>query len=167
MKKKMLIILSIIGVAGILTLATTCLMDSASDEDRARQNLISIIESIDRGSNDSDYINKDGSQLVIRNSRTREFILKVLATATAEEVTGTANKPWPTPFYYVSGEYIGGNLILCSSYNNRTFFFFLDDKDQAYFYTYILAIEQAGELFGIECTDNPSYLDVISNRSST
>ena len=167
MKKQMLIALSIILVAGILILATTSLMGSASDEDRAKQNLISIIESIDRESNDSDYINRDGSQLVIRNGRTREFMLKILATATSEEVTGSAGKPWPTPFYYVSGEYIGGNLTLCSTYNNRTFFFFLEDKDKTYFYTYILAIEQAGELFGIECTDNPSYLDLISNRSGT
>ncbi len=81
MKKQMLIALSIILVAGILILATTSLMGSASDEDRAKQNLISIIESIDRESNDSDYINRDGSQLVIRNGRTREFMLKILATA--------------------------------------------------------------------------------------
>ena len=164
MRKKILITLPLVLVAGILIFVATKQTDSASDEDRARQNLISIIENIDEESNDSDYINEDGSRLVIRNSKTKEFLLRVLATAKAEETTGVAYGTWPTPFYYIGDEYIGGNFTLCSTHNEREFCFFIEGKNRSYFSAYIAAIEQIGELFGIECTDDPSYSNFLSDK---
>lgn len=157
MKKGIVIALLIVLVVGVLALVATNQMNTVSDEDQARQNLISIVESIDEESNDSDYIDEDGSRLVIRNSKTKEFLLKVLATAKVEETTGVAYGTWPTPFYYIGDEYIGGNFTLCSTYNEREFCFFMEGKNRSYFSTYIAALEQAGELFGIEYTDVPSY----------
>lgn len=164
MKKKVLIAFLLVLATGILIFVATRRTDSASDEDRARQNLISIVENIDEKSNDSDYLSEDGSKLVIRNSSTREFLLKILKTAKVEETTGTISATWPTPFYYVSEEYIGGNFTLCSTYNNRSFSFFIEGKNRTYFSTYIAAMEQARELFGIECTDDPSYSNFLSDK---
>lgn len=156
-----LIALSILLVAGILILTATSRTKRDPAEDRARQKLISIVESIDTESNDSDYISKDGLRLVIRNSRTREFLLHALTTAKAEEVTGCSTPTLPAPLYSVSEKCIGGDLFFNSAYTVRSFYFILVGKNRSYFYTYIAAIEQAGELFGIECTDDPSYLDLV------
>lgn len=79
MGKKILIALSLVLATGILIFVAKNRIGSASDEDRARQNLISIIESIDEKSCDSDYISEDGSCLMIRNGKTREFLLRTLA----------------------------------------------------------------------------------------
>ena len=164
MGKKILIALSLVLDTGILIFVAKNRIGSASDEDRARQNLISIIESIDEKSCDSDYISEDGSCLMIRNGKTREFLLRTLAKANVEETTGVVYGPWPTPFYYIGDKYIGGNFTLCSTHNEREFCFFIEGKNRSYFSAYIAAIEQNGELFGIECTDDPSYSDFILDK---
>lgn len=151
MKKRILITLSIVIVVALALV----MLSTVFAKDLARMKLSrTIAKGIASESNDSDYISEDGARLVIRNGKTREFLLKALKTATAEEVTGTVCKPWPSPFYYTVNERIGGNLTLCVTYAGREFFFHLDGENRTYLHTYILAIEQAGELFG---TDGDKY----------
>ncbi len=158
MKKKILIALPLVLAAGILIFVVT----KPTDEERARQNLLSkIIESIDENSNDSDYLTEHNYEFIIRNSSTRDFLLEVLKTARAEETTGCAAKPSAPPSYCVSGECIGGEFSLDSSYNNRYFSFHIEGINQYYLKIYIAALEQARELFGIECNNTPSYLHFI------
>lgn len=133
--------------------------DVPTDEETARQNLIETVQSIETENGDTDYLTEDGSCLVFRNINTLNFLSEAFVTAEFEETTGYVCSTWPLPMYYVGEQEIGGYFTFISTVNDRSFHFYLSGKNETFFRMYVTAIEQLGELSGIECTDTPSYLE--------
>lgn len=156
MSKKRVITPVVVFLAVLAVVAAVVLLRARPVDpmDGARQALLQLAEAAKEGENAPDTLEDNGSQLVLRNSKTLDYLMEdIQLTKNVEDITGMALSTSPAPMYYFGSTQVGSDGSFIQSYGGKTFMFHLGYPYDQKFSRYVAALEESSPRYGIDTID--------------